>query len=202
VGAGLAFPSRLNTQASFSPVPPAAPGTVPTPAVSRGAASYVFDTSFDLFATLGYRFSNFFRLEGEFNYSSFNLSRIEVAGLLTPAQGSLQTYSGLVNFIADIDLPGLRNVVVPYVGGGIGYTSVAAANLTAPGFTTINETIGSFAYQVKAGLAFRVDRQATIDLGYRFLSTSDLNFPDNQGNRIGTSPFSTNAVDLSFRYNF
>jgi OOP family OmpA-OmpF porin len=102
---------------------------------------------------LGWGFGNGFRteIEGNYRYNSFNGA----------ASGNEQKYGGMVNGL--YDFYGLSPMVVPYIGGGIGYQ--------AERLSGINQTKGSFAYQAIGGFAFPIASAPglAVTAEYRFM---------------------------------
>ncbi len=88
----------------------------------------------------------------------------------------IESWVGLAN--AYIDL-GTWHCVTPYVGGGIGFSSISVLGLKdvnvpngGVAFAKDN-TDTNFAWAVYAGLAYRVTPGLTIDLSYRFTDIGD-----------------------------
>ncbi|WP_072393891.1 TonB-dependent receptor [Hyphomicrobium sp. CS1GBMeth3] len=91
---------------------------------------------------------------------------------------NLESWLGLFN--AYIDL-GTWHGVTPYVGGGVGLTSI-----TTMGYKDINVPTGGFAYAVNdktttnfawalyAGLSYDVTDRFTLDLGYRYTDLGSI----------------------------
>ncbi|NTW82870.1 MAG: porin family protein [Chlorobiaceae bacterium] len=143
---------------------------------------------------IGYDFGSF-RVEGEIGYQnneikSFRGDVVEQASFAYPPFNSTDTasysqkpsgdvkqtiLSCMVNLYFDLDLKSKQ--VRPYVIGGLGNASVSR-DYRLPG-KTVSFSESVFAWQVGAGLAFRVSNKSTIDIGYRYFATDDVHFNDN-----------------------
>ena len=129
--------------------------------------------------SLGWGFGNGFRteIEGNYRYNS-------------ATGGNEQKYGAMGNVLYDFN--GLSPMVVPYIGGGIGYQ--------AERLSGVNQTKGSFAYQAIGGFAFPVASAPglAITAEYRFLGLT--------GNRTyGTIQSTDNynhSLLLGIRYAF
>ncbi|WP_164928712.1 outer membrane protein [Gloeobacter violaceus] len=180
-GGGASFPNRIGT--------------------SLGTAINL-NTGYTAFGAIGYGINNGFRIEGEFAYSSFDVSSLVFQGNTSAGRGDIDTYSGLVNIYYDLLFPEITDIVSPYIGAGAGVSSISANNITAPGFTTVNGSSTVFAYQFKAGLGFRLGSSATILLGYRYFATAAPGFTDNLGTSLTTDSPNIHNVELGFRFSF
>lgn len=104
----------------------------------------------------------------------------------------------LVSFVARLEN---ESPFVPYIGVGAGGAlSVLHARISTPDGLLIadNATAATFAYQAMAGVAFKLDRNMELNVGYKFLGTaeqryevedfdSDLKLKDIQNHFIGAS---------------
>lgn len=171
-------------------------------------------------AGVGYDFGNNFRSEltylfnnaslktTTFNLNS-NFSGTQINGTLSPnTSGSLNTNSVMLSGYYDIPT---KSKFTPYVGAGIGYTSVTvAAQNRVTGSYTLNGTSGTdgwidwaggsgsaFGYQAKVGVSYAVSKPADVYLEGTY-----------QGNTSTTiSGLTINALNLfgvraGFRYRF
>ncbi|WP_049752343.1 outer membrane protein [Pelodictyon luteolum] len=62
--------------------------------------------------------------------------------------------------------------VLPYVTLGIGYANVGV-NYSEPGYE-LDKNNSAFAYQLGAGIGIPVSDNVTIDIGYRYFATTDI----------------------------
>jgi opacity protein-like surface antigen len=145
---------------------------------------------------IGYRFNNWFRVDGTFEYrggGSIGVNdRIDYingagnAGVLTNTyKGNLSSMVALFNAYVDL---GTWNCLTPYIGAGIGYASNRITGLTDQGAnwvdtTTaiIQPTLGTagngtktgVAWALMAGVGYEVNKNLTLELGYRYLNLGD-----------------------------
>lgn len=80
--------------------------------------------------------------------------------------GSVRTFTLMANAWYDIDM---GSNFTPYVGGGIGY----ADNEVKHGLA-FNGSSGDFAWQLGAGVNYKISDGTSIGLGYRYLDAGDV----------------------------
>lgn len=141
-----------------------------------------FDPGINIGGTGGYDFG-FFRLEGELSYKHAEMKAINdrnSGARYRSIDGSLGTLAMMGNAFFDLhnDSP-----VTPYWGGGVG---LAVLNLsdtfgtnTNTGtrdfiYSEANDTV--FAYQAGGGVEIALNRQLSLDVGYRYFGTSTATF--------------------------
>ena len=142
---------------------------------------------------IGYRFNNWFRADitGEYRGSS----SIGVSDTLyTPFAGGPQTntYKGNLTslvtlFNGYVDL-GTWNCLTPYIGAGIGFASNTISGLTDQGivfsnypFGPVSPSLGTaqsgtksgLAWALMAGFGYEVNKNLTLEFGYRYLNLGD-----------------------------
>jgi opacity protein-like surface antigen len=79
--------------------------------------------------------------------------------------------------------------VIPYIMAGIGFADVVLNDDTG------SQTHGTFAWQAGAGIGIEVSEKVTIDLGYRYLSPSDIT--SESGSRYSMS---SSTIHAGMRY--
>ena len=153
-------------------------------------AELTTDTGFGLDAALGYAWRNL-RLEGEVSWSRLGMDELKFDESVNVEvdvewSGDVSTLGLMANGWYDIDT---GTQWVPYIGGGLG-AARAEFGLGATGTitdlddseeTTYDGSITTskdwvFAYQIGAGVGYRVSDAAVVQLGYRFLGTSEGDF--------------------------
>ena len=128
-----------------------------------------------------------FRLEAEFSYrktdlDSADIEILTVAGALFTALGKIDLvgYTSVFGVMAngwyDIDT---GTPWVPFYGAGIG---VARTKLDIESVASVavdyDESEMVMAYQIAAGVGYKVTPNVTVNLTYQFFGTSDLEFDD------------------------
>ena len=116
---------------------------------------------------VGHELGRGFAVEGEVVYANNDIRHRGANGLLlSGTDRSVDTYGGLVNL--KYELPTNWNVtgvgVSPYVVAGVGYGGV---NYSLAG---TDQQDDGLLWQVKTGLALRVNPKLTLDVGYRYLN--------------------------------
>jgi opacity protein-like surface antigen len=132
-------------------------------------------------------------LEFEWNYMfQQNIPSQVVSGV----QESGNLY--LNNFMFNLVLRYPEGRVHPYIGGGIGGSSMNIQNTEAIGGTVVNianETATGFAWQFLAGVNFDIAPNLSADLGYRYFGTNPSFTAINVDYR-------TQAVTLGLNFHF
>lgn len=111
---------------------------------------------------------NDFRLELAAGYQANDVDKIgsiEANGVI---KGDGDILSVMYNGYYDMDMEN----VLPYVTLGIGYANVGV-NYSEPGYE-LDSNNSAFAYQLGAGIGIPVNDNVTIDIGYRYFATTDI----------------------------
>ncbi len=148
--------------------------------------------------SLGYGFGNGFRTEIEGSYRYNELDKLggfpgRNGGIATSNfrnfDGEVQQYGVMANVFYDFQLPQwfptMPVAVVPYIGGGVGYLWT---DFSANGNrVSVDETVGQFAYQGIAGLAFPIASVPglSITAEYRYTGTLQSDFSGRVTNPAG-----------------
>lgn len=129
------------------------------------------------------------RVEAEFTYDKNDFDVANSANAeLTSSRFMASVYH---DFSLSSELVRLR----PYIGAGIG-----AAIIEADGTGLSNNDDTVFAYQARAGVAFRLRPGMDLHVGYRFLETVDPEFGYAAG-RFETE-YRSHAAEIGLRYDF
>ncbi len=149
-----------------------------------------FDPGYGVSAAFGHAYSNGFRTEIEFNYFSSDLDEVTVVGEGSASlNGDGTVVAVMVNGLYDF-MPG--QTFNPFVGAGVGY---ANAEIDLLG---ISEDDDVFAYQLIAGVAFKLTERLTSDVQYRYFGTEDLEFED----VTDADSVNTHNLMVGLRYSF
>ena len=92
-----------------------------------------------------------------------------VKDLRANGTAELESQSLFLNAYYDIDT---GTKFTPYVGGGIGYAKIEGS-MSMPGMN-ISEDDTNFAWQLGAGVAYAVNKNISVDFGYRYTDMGDL----------------------------
>jgi opacity protein-like surface antigen len=152
-----------------------------------------FNTGVYTGATGGYD-SGFVRLEGElaYRYNEIDTVTDRFNGIkFQNVNGDIGVFSTMFNIFFDIHN---SSPVTPYLGGGIGFASMYLSDTTANGFLLYGEGYDTvFAYQFGAGVDIALNRNMSLDLGYRYFMTDTANFESDYY-------YNFNPVTASFKY--
>jgi opacity protein-like surface antigen len=110
--------------------------------------------------------------------------------------GELRTFTLMANAWYDFDM---GNQFTPYVGGGVGY----ADNEIKHGILA-NGTAGDFAWQLGAGVNYRINEGMAIGLGYRYLDAGDVEIlhAPRLGGNVPTSTYEVTSHNVLVNMNF
>ncbi len=143
-------------------------------------AGFDKDTSFS--SAFGYKYSNGFRLEGEYistendtetvNFNGNNFTGANVSG-------GIETESVFLNAIQNFNS---GSTYSPYLGFGIGFTDVESTIGYGP-TANITDSDNAFSYQFLAGLDVNLSKKITGFIEYRYSATDDISL-----NRFGGGP--------------
>jgi outer membrane protein OmpA-like peptidoglycan-associated protein len=187
------------------------------------------------FARLGYRLSPNFRVELEGGYRGGDIDSVRgtprgatyPVGLCRPGvvrtpaaavcgspNGSIESYTLMFNGIYDFFDTSAR--IRPFVGLGVGINRVNIDALgqfsngtvfpNNPQNLAIDDEDVSFAYQGLAGVAFQATERLAVDLTYRYLAGSDVDFASRGSSTLQPGTFSgeyrDQSVTVGLRYQF
>ena len=153
-------------------------------------------------AFVGYRFDDEWRVETELSYRKTNLSEVKnlSSNARTSADGDLASWTGLATLYYDLGhFPGVKKIL-PYVGYGMGISSVRFSNNTA-GFTPVKSSKDMFAFQLVAGFSYNLGSQYTLFSDYRYMGTNKIQFTDTLGNDVDHHNIN-HVASLGLRYHF
>ena len=164
-----------------------------------------YNTGIAFSAAMGYAFNKYFGLDFETGYQEAGINNI-------PGYFSNNSYISNVPLLVNgtFSLPIPHTILVPYIGaGGGGSISVFYAdsfgnqginNATAFG----SESEAVYAYQAFAGLNFKISRNISLGLGYKYFATGDptFSYPPGPNLNISFKGVRTHSVLFTFQCNF
>jgi opacity protein-like surface antigen len=132
------------------------------------SAEASFDTGLAVSGALGYK-TGMGRIEAEIGYKSADANNISAYGYSQALSDGekFNILSLMANGYIDIDA---SPAVKPYLMGGIGMANITMEDNWG------DEDDNVFAYQVGLGIGFALNNKMTLDLGYRYMGTSDPDF--------------------------
>ncbi|HTY69704.1 MAG TPA: outer membrane beta-barrel protein [Alphaproteobacteria bacterium] len=162
-------------------------------AKTRNAAlntKYKFDVGPAVIGALGYGLGNGFRVEGEIGYRDSSVKS---------GSGSAKALDFMGNALYDFHMGW---PVTPYVGGGIGFARVNfdGVGIPTPPGGRIDDTDSQFAYQGLAGVAYAINQNLKLDVGYRYFATTNPHFKSSVGT-VG-SEYRDHTLLVALRWEF
>ncbi|MFA5688227.1 MAG: outer membrane beta-barrel protein [Kiritimatiellales bacterium] len=149
-----------------------------------------FDTGYSVGFAGGVKFANLpIRAELEFLYQRNDLDNINLTpGWVYTGDGKLTVMALMLNGFYDFEN---KTIVTPYLMGGVG---VVRAKMKLNDVGSETDTVAAF--QLGAGLDFKVTDHVSLDAGYRFMMTSDPDFGGVDAEITG------HRIELGIRYTF
>lgn len=132
-----------------------------------------FKTGYFVAMSVGYRFCNGFRLEGEVGYRRNRLRDVDLGdNIVYRSNAHLSTTSWMGHLFYEYPLHYCGFCLKPFVGAGIGYAR-SDFRIKSFGQIIINqrEIEKGFAWDVIAGVAYPICCNIDIDLEYRYFRT-------------------------------
>lgn len=161
------------------------------------SAKISYKTGFSGGLALGYK-SGALRYEVEYAYLRANPDNVTLNGVDTSGvDGSASVSAGLLNVLYNFERVNAK--WYPYFGVGVGAAHLND-HVRATGLNVSRSTSDEFAYQLIAGLGYKLSRQLNAELDYRFLGTT--NFRYTIGSAISREPFYNSNINLALQYSF
>jgi outer membrane protein OmpA-like peptidoglycan-associated protein len=153
-----------------------------------------FDTGFAGALALGWAYGNGARAELELAHRRNDLDSLSGT---TAGAGDITSWSGMVNVYYDLKT---GTPFTPYFGAGIG---AARASLEASpvGGSRVDESDTAFAYQLIAGVGYRLNENASVFTDYRYFATTGLGLSTQSGTAVDAD-YNNHTVMIGLRYNF
>lgn len=166
-----------------------------------GQGSITTDSGYNAGAILGLRFSPTLRGEVEFSYSSNDTKKLK-----SPAvdyDGSIDAIFGLVNLWYDVPVNGAFK---PYAGGGIGFARVSQdARTSGLAEALVDDSDTAFAGQIGFGVKYKLNQRGTLDIGYRYKMTADVDFSTSQTaprTDFTDSQYASHSLNIGYSFSF
>lgn len=137
------------------------------------------DSGYGVGLALGYAWERV-RVEASYTFSNNSASKMIRTDGFSRATGEIQTNAYMVN--GYYEFPELRDYwITPYIGGGIGVVSVVAEEIQVLEDTpfldrgvVIDDAQPAFGYQLMLGTAIHLSKRTTLDVGYRYMHTMEV----------------------------
>ena len=184
--------------------------TTDTSPVGSASGEVTTDAGFALTGAVGYAMLNGLRIEGEISYRENDLDTFDVdtitsggatfsgAPVPLPLKGEATALGFMANAFYDFDT---GSNWVPHIGGGLGVAILTLNIESIGGFSSsFDETDTVFAYQIGAGLGYRVNSYSRFDVSYRLMGTSDPKFSD--GFDTVETEYLNHSIMAGYTYSF
>jgi opacity protein-like surface antigen len=151
--------------------------------------------------TGGYDFG-YVRMEGELSYRYNDIKSVseQFSGLtMNNVSGNVGAFATMFNVFIDIHN---TSPITPYLGGGIGFVNLELSDTTGNGlllYGSGNTTV--LAYQVGGGVDVALNRNLSLDIGYRYFMTDTANF-DSYYPISSSFKFDSHNVSVGCRFKF
>lgn len=188
------------------------------------SSNYGFDSAPIFGLGFGYYFNDWLRFDvtgeyrGRANFKGSEVYNTGAANFTDEYNGSKSEWLFLANAYVDL---GTWNNITPFVGAGVGMSRIALYNFqdachrcgggapTATGISFASDTTKwNFAWALHAGLAYKVSKNFTVELAYRYVdlgkaTTGNWVSFDNDQNLAGSTfnRITSHDVKLGLRFN-
>ena len=156
------------------------------------------------FFSLGRMNGRNLRTEIELSFRNNDISSLLTPNAELPATGELQTFTGMANLYWEfVDFPTGR--LKPYIGGGVGFTSVSSDFRLASDPSSLDdstESNSSFAYQWMAGVNYKVSNHLDLYGEYRFLDVESFGISSDRDELSDDFGYSANSIGVGLRWKF
>jgi opacity protein-like surface antigen len=182
---------------------------LPMTASNSGQVNFESDTAvgFGVGGGGGFAWDNGIRVEGFLHYDRRSVDSVVVnstggiSGLAAGSQsgdGDVSAFALLANAAYDFNT---GTNWVPYVIGGAGYADVSMGDVKANGVKIADDSEWVPAFNVGAGIQYKLNKSWAADLGYRYLWTLDPELRDSSGNKFD-SEYESHNFAAGIRYTF
>lgn len=139
------------------------------------------------------------RIELEYSHRTNRLDQARFADGVAPAGGNLTADSMLVNFYGVFH--DTSRSWSPYVGAGLGAARIGASDLTVSGGPLSSGSALVFAFQLGLGVDYALTDRLSLDLGYRFFSSTRARLSEADGSNF-MMDYLNHSVVLGLRVGF
>lgn len=166
-----------------------------------------FDPGLNAGAALGVDVGTF-RMEGEISYKQAEISSVDDKVQPTTYRsidGGVDATALMGNIFVDLHN---YSQITPYFGGGVGVAFVHLGDVYGTSPVTGRQALYAsgddtvFAYQAGAGLEIEVDRQLSLDIGYRYFGTTKASFVNDFTGDDSEFSFSSHNATVGLRLKF
>lgn len=148
---------------------------------------------------IGRRHSGYLRSAFDFTFRNGDITDLGVDPALSTSNGDVDVFSLMKNFYVDFARPCRK--LNPYAGFGLGVAIVDfdGTYLGAPAQITDE---AEFAYQLMAGLDYKVQSQASVYAEYRFFGTGDEMPLESAGAELNRGSYMSHDVIFGLRFGY
>lgn len=153
-----------------------------------------YNSGYNVGGRFGYK-SNPMRYEGELTYINADAAQFKVNNI---RQTNITGFNSTTALMANVyyDFPELISTIEPFIGLGMGFAWVDTRliNQTAFNYIKFSGSDIVFAYQATAGLTYNFSEKFSLDVAYRYLGTSNVEY-------LGDN-FQANLITAGVTYRF
>jgi opacity protein-like surface antigen len=155
-----------------------------------------FDSGWNVAGAIGYRMDNI-RFEAEIGYQENDVDNVDFRGRDVEFSGDANVLSLLANGYYDFVN---SSAWTPFVTAGLGMAQVEISdlNFAGSGLRSASEDDSVFAWQIGAGVSYAISDMLDLEMKYRYLMVSDLEFEEG----FEVDGPNSHIFSLGMRYNF
>ncbi|HEX6102089.1 MAG TPA: porin family protein, partial [Alphaproteobacteria bacterium] len=150
-------------------------------------------------AAVGYGFDFGLRAEGEIAYRSNELNRFNVVGNGLNFSGDATALSAMGNVWYEFPL---SDTLRPFLGGGAGMAQISLEDAELLGVQVVDDSDWVFAYQLGAGLGYRLSPGLDLTAEYRYFGAEEANFELETAAGGAEAEYTSHSVLFGVRYSF
>jgi opacity protein-like surface antigen len=165
--------------------------------VNAGETEWDFESGMNYTVAAGYGVSHF-ALEAEFAYRKLDIvRRINTSGGSVGYTGDQTQVSLMMNAYF---IPKPEWEISPYIGLGMGTTTISWNNVRAPGSPSIDDRDTVFTYQLIAGASYKITPEFSLAADYRYFVPGDIELDLTGGVNGKLVDQELNIISLSLRF--
>lgn len=168
-----------------------------------------YKSGYAIGGAIGKKINQNIKVEAEISYKDNDADSLTITnsgqlnGLSAKASGDVSALSFMANAYLDAKNIGIfteNNPFSPYIMGGVGYAKLDA-DVNSGGVKIVNDSATAFAYQVGAGINYEINKNVTVDVGYRYFATNEVSMKDSINEPFKTQ-YKNNLILASVSYSF
>lgn len=170
--------------------------------VNVGATEWDFEGGGNYTIAAGYG-ADYWAVEGEIAYKILDIDNrvMKATGTETNFEGNQDQIAFMVNVFF---YPKPEWTISPYLGAGLGYTSVSWNDIRIPGSNSyLDDSDTVFTYQLIVGASYRISPRFFLEIDYRYFVPDSVEIVSRPGGTVGKlDDQALNIIGLALKFKF